>query len=615
MAEGAYSTSHSAASALHSDNGAGSPHIDSDDARMAWERRRPHLVATERLRLFVITDDKASIIFHLLVVVGAGCVAGLTRALANTSSGQAVTWLILVLLAESGLTAFNYFVKRANLRDDRLARWAWIKTAATTVDGITLSSGAIFLHVDGELISVLAPAWAIMIAVSGTVFASASFPPCMYLMMSACIAPAAIFLLLKGAALETAVGTSMFVFLPVAFAIGSLSIRNYGLAIAARLDIANLLDRQNQFIRRLQDVSAERTRFFSAASHDLRQPLQALDFYMSLLNSTTEEAARRDIIGLLVQCVDSLDRQFNAILGVTEVDAVIERTEPTAQRLQTIIDRAIASIRPQADVKQLKIRCVSTSRWVLAPADPLERVLLNLLMNAVRYTPSGSILIGTRPRADRIEIWVADTGIGIEKRHHARIFEDFYQVDNPERNQLKGFGLGLAIVHRLTVGMHWPLRLDSEPGKGSIFKVSVPQANPGIVAVRDAQATALDTVQMQQITVLFVDDDPLVRNATVRLLTSWDVTVLACSTGEEALAILDRRDRSRRWRALLDYRLADSDNGILLAERIRQAGGHDIVIFLMTAETDETILNEANARNLRVLRKPLKPINLRAALM
>ena len=449
---------------------------------MAWAKRRPHLIATERLRLFVITDDKASIIFHLLVIVGAACVAGLVAALSTISSGRAMTWVLLVVLAESGLTAFNYLVKRANLSDDQLGRWAPIKAVATAVDGVVLSSGAIFLHVDGELISVLAPAWAIMIAVSGTVFASASYAPSMYLMMTACIAPAAFFLISRGAALETAIGTSMFVFLPAAFAIGWLSIRNYGFSIAARLDIANLLEQQNRFIKRLNEVTAERTRFFSAASHDLRQPLQALDFYMSVLESTTEESARRDIVSLLVQCVDSLDRQFNAILGVTEVDALIEKDKQTAQPLQTIIDRVIASVRPQADVKQLEIRCVPTSRWVLASANPLERVLLNLLMNAVRYTPAGSILIGARPRADKIEIWVVDTGIGIERRHHGRIFEDFYQVDNPERNQLKGFGLGLAIVHRLCVGMQWPLKFDSAPRKGSTFKVSVPRAPAGIVA-------------------------------------------------------------------------------------------------------------------------------------
>src|SRR5262249_23460704 len=155
-------------------------------------------------------------------------------------------------------------------------------------------------------------------------------------------------------------------------------------------------------------------------------------------------------IARLAQCVDSLDRQFNAILGVTEIDAVIERTRATPLPLQVVFDRVVASIKPEADLKQLRVRCVASSRWALAPTDALERVLVNLLVNAVRYTPAGSVLIGARPRAGRIEIWVADTGIGIEERHHARIFEDFFQVDNPERNRGKGFGLGLAIVQRLS---------------------------------------------------------------------------------------------------------------------------------------------------------------------
>lgn len=113
-----------------------------------------------------------------------------------------------------------------------------------------------------------------------------------------------------------------------------------------------------------------------------------------------------------------------------------------------------------------------------------------------------------------------------------------------------------------------------------------------------------------------MDDDPLVRDATVRLLASWSVTVFACSNGDEALQFLNRRDMSRRWLALLDYRLAVPDDGIRLAERIRQSEGtSSIDVLLMTAETDEAILAEADSRGLKVLRKPLKPINLRTALM
>lgn len=584
-------------------------------AEARWNARRPQQIAIERMRLFCVVDDKASLIFHGLVILGSISVASLVGAVVKTSGTAIVTWLTLVVLAESIVVALNFHVSRAKPQDHQLQRWAWIKTAVSALDGVTLSSGAIFLHGDGQTISVLAPAWAIMLAVAGTVFASAAYPPCMYAMMFSCIAPAALFLLSRGAELETAVAASMIVFLPVAFAIGTLSIRNYHAAVAARLDVANLLERQTHLVKRLKEVSAERTRFFSAASHDLRQPLQALDFYMSLLESATEEQARRDFISRLSQCVDSLDRQFNAILGVTETDAVIERTKPTPLPLQVVLDRVIGNIRPQADIRQLEVRCVPTSRWVLASADALERILVNLLINAVRYTPAGSVLIGARPKGERVEIWVADTGIGIAAQHHARIFEDFYQVDNPERNRFKGFGLGLAIVHRLSVGMHWPLTLRSEPGKGSIFMLSVPRAEASNLEAVDVTTTAFDAADIQQLAVLFVEDDPLVRNATQRLLTTWNVAVRACSNSDEALAILDRRDRSRRWRALLDYRLADADNGILLAERIRHACGDDIAIFLMTAETDEQILAEARAKGLRILRKPLKPINLRAALM
>jgi signal transduction histidine kinase len=577
-----------------------------------WNERRPRLVATERLRLFCVVDQKSSLIFHTLIVVGSTTVAGLVLAVADVARIPVAIWLAVVLLTDVSIFLLNSYLRRSRLGESELPRWARIKAALTVFNGVMLSSGAIVLHAPGAIISVLAPAWAIMLAVASTIFASAPYAPCMYGMMFACTMPAAVFLLLQGAELEMAVGTSMIMFLPAAFGIGTLALRNNAATVGTRLDVANLLERQTHLVKRLKEVSAERTRFFSAASHDLRQPLQACDFYMSLLESTADEHTRRDLIARLAQCVDSLDRQFNAILGVTEIDAVIERTTATPLPLQVVFDRVVASIKPEADLKQLRVRCVATSRWVLAPTDALERVLVNLLINAVRYTPEGSVLIGARPKAGRVEIWVADTGIGIEPQHHARIFEDFFQIDNPERNRRKGFGLGLAIVHRLSEGMQWPLTLRSRPGKGSIFAVSLPQAQPGNSLSLNAQT--FDTAGMQRLAVLLVDDDELVRNATERLLVSWNVTVKACSTSDEAIHILQQRDTTRRWRALIDYRLV-ADNGILLAERIRRAGGDDVVIFLMTAETDERILAAARSQGLRVLRKPLKPINLRAALM
>jgi CheY-like chemotaxis protein len=164
----------------------------------------------------------------------------------------------------------------------------------------------------------------------------------------------------------------------------------------------------------------------------------------------------------------------------------------------------------------------------------------------------------------------------------------------------------LAIVHRVSLGMHWPLTLHSQPGKGSIFKISVPGSEPLQLAGPDKPSTPLDSLELPRLAVLSVDDDQLVRNATLRLLTSWNVSVQACSTGDEALALMKTRDRSRRWKVLLDYRLANSDNGLVLAKRIKGACGGDLTIFLMTAETNEQILAQARSQGLRVLRKPLK---------
>jgi CheY-like chemotaxis protein len=272
------------------------------------------------------------------------------------------------------------------------------------------------------------------------------------------------------------------------------------------------------------------------------------------------------------------------------------------------------SVRPEAELKRLKIRIVPTRLWVAVAPDLLERVLANLAINAVRYTPTGGILMGVRHRGSAAEIWVVDTGVGIAEPHRQSIFEEFYQIDNPARDREHGFGLGLATVRRLCVGMNWPLDFSSKPGKGSCFKVTVPIATPARERPAPEINPPLALMTVTSVGVVVIDDDPLVRDAMQRMITSWGLRVETCRTGDQAMAALEGRDSAIRWQALIDYRLSGGENGLDVADRIVARCGRSVGVALMTAETDSAIFEQAARREIVVLRKPVKPIRLRAIL-
>jgi CheY-like chemotaxis protein/anti-sigma regulatory factor (Ser/Thr protein kinase) len=397
--------------------------------------------------------------------------------------------------------------------------------------------------------------------------------------------------------------------------VGLLSVRKTGEAIETRLEIADLLAIQTRQTQQIRDINQDRNRFFSAASHDLRQPLHAMGFYNSLLPRAKDEIERSEILARLSECASSLDRQFNAILGVAQTDAAVENARIAATPLQHILDRVVTNLQPEADMKSLQMRVVTTSLWALVAPELLERALSNLVSNAIKYTPTGGVILGVRPRGSTVELVVVDTGIGIAQQDLGRIFGDFFQVANRERNSKRGFGLGLGIVRRLCDGMGWRLEVRSTPGRGTSFSIQVPRTAP-----RQESSSAREQPLVEQprsadqARVLFVDDDALVRDAMGRMLADWNFDSCLCETGSEAISLLRQADGATRWHVLLDFRLSGEEDGLDVADRIRTEFGDRVRITLMSGEANETVQFEAKRRDILLLRKPVKPIRLRAIL-
>ena len=575
---------------------------------------RERRIANESVRLFfeAIANERYQIYLPTLGALVIGFVAWKDGGVAPS---RIAFWCALVAVAETALNAIDRRFVRSPPPEDAFAAWAWAKTAIVMLLALAYGLGPILMHSPGVAICTLFPSWAILILDGALVYACAGFLPSLVGAMATATLPPAVWLLIYGQGIDRVTAICLFTALPFTMVFGAFSARNLRSLVMGRIEIADLLQRERELSNKLLEAQRDRSRFYSAASHDLRQPLHALGFYVSLLSGADDGDQRREIEARLSECVNGLDGQFNAIIGMAQADHALEKAAPAPVALQGVLERVVARGAQQALIQNLELKLLKTSRWAIADADLLERVLGNLLNNAVRYTTIGRVLIGIRAAGDSLRVVVADSGIGIPPDEIDRIFEDFYQVGNPERNRDKGFGLGLAIVKRLCSAMNWRIEVRSSVGRGSLFSVVLPRAEAQAqqaAALPEHPQPALD--MPERLVVLLVDDDPLVRDATARLLERWGVRAELCATGEQALTKLVERRDGENWHVLLDQRLADGESGLSLAEAILATPGTTPRISLLTGETDEAVLSASRALGLPVLRKPLKAIQLRAVL-
>ena len=242
----------------------------------------------------------------------------------------------------------------------------------------------------------------------------------------------------------------------------------------------------------------------------------------------------------------------------------------------------------------------------------MERVLRNLVSNAVRYTDRGRIVVGCRSRGANVSVQVWDTGRGIPPDQQERVFQEYYQIGNPERDRTKGLGLGLAIVRRLTDLMECSLTLRSQAGRGSCFEVAIPLAD-GQSEVAEPAAGSPSGALARGLVVV-IDDEPAIREATMSLLGGWGYDVIAAGSGDDAILRLATCPLSPSL-ILCDYRLRDGENGLAVIERLRSEYNEAIPAIVITGDTAPDRLTEAEASGLLLLHKPVSNGKLRAAIV
>ncbi|MEJ0035401.1 MAG: ATP-binding protein [Gammaproteobacteria bacterium] len=250
-----------------------------------------------------------------------------------------------------------------------------------------------------------------------------------------------------------------------------------------------------------------------------------------------------------------------------------------------------------------------------ARSDPalVERILRNLISNAIRYTERGGVVVGCRSHRGAVRVCVYDSGVGIESSEHSLVFEEFYQVGNKQRDRSKGLGLGLAIVERLARLLDAPVTLVSRKGRGSQFAFDLQPAAPADLPTAGRRRTGGKRRDFAGTLVVVVDDEELILDAAQTLLGQWNCSVVAATSGQDALRQL--ADSPRPPDVLIcDYRLRGEENGIGVVEAVRNEFNAEIPALLITGDTDPDQIRKITASGLAVLHKPLREDELHDAI-
>ena len=358
------------------------------------------------------------------------------------------------------------------------------------------------------------------------------------------------------------------------------------------------------------DANISKTRFLAAASHDILQPLNAARLYVT---SLVERQGGRDdaaLVGNIDASLEAVEDILGALLDISRLDAGAMKPQLATFRIDDLLRQLEVEFAPLARENGLALTFVPCALTVRSDRRLLRRLLQNLVSNAVKYTPSGRVLVGCRRRGARLRIDVHDTGVGIPQSKKRAIFREFQRLDHGARIA-RGLGLGLSIVERIARVLDHKIEVQSTVGRGSRFSVEVPQA-PALPRGMPARPPArVDPGQLADMAVLCIDNEPKILDGMQALLGGWGCRVLAAAdlrTAQTALAEANARPNG----LLVDYHLG-AGNGIDAIVQLRQQLG-DLPAILITADLSPQVRADARARDIQVLNKPVKPAALRALL-
>lgn len=505
----------------------------------------------------------------------------------------------------------------ANPRGGDLEQWGQRYLYAITTAGALWGSAGVLLYVPDSATSQTYLAMLLFCIVAVSTGSLAIFAPAFYMLAALVTPPFIVRAFIGGSAHEIALG--------VPVAIGTLAALSFGRRVNQlvhesirrrfeNVELINELKRQKQLAdtARMQAEAANRskTQFFAAARHDLRQPLHAMGLFAAALSEKIRDPEVLNVVNSINASVDALEGLFNELLDLSKIDAGVIRAELTDFPVSRVLDRLRLEFEPEAFEKGLRLHVRKSD--AVAHSDPIlvERILRNLIANAIRYTSAGGIVVACRMRQSKLSMEVWDTGMGVSREERERIFDEFYQIGNPERSSRKGLGLGLSIVRRLVRLLGTDIELTSEVGRGTRFRFELPRGRAARLMRSAQQRGAGQAADLQGRLIVVIDDESTIVEGMRVLLAGWGAEVIGSTTGED---VVDRIHQVGRLPDLIiaDYRLADAETGTQLIERLRRDLDPEIPAILITGSTTPERVEEAKQYGYHLLVKPVLPAKLR----
>jgi signal transduction histidine kinase len=367
-----------------------------------------------------------------------------------------------------------------------------------------------------------------------------------------------------------------------------------------------------------EEATQAKSHFLASASHDLRQPTHALGLFVARLQQFPMEPQQRQLVDSLDASVRSLQDLLDGFLDLSRLEAgsVSAHLQPVS--VGALLESLRPILEPSARAKGLRLRIRPSNWWVRSDPVLLHRMVMNLALNAVRYTERGTVLIACRladgGQGVRIEVW--DSGIGIAPDHQQDIFREFFQVNAKQpvgRGRPMGLGLGLSIVERTAKLLDCRLELRSAAGCGTRFSIILNQRIAAVAEqVSPAERRAEVFADLAGVRVLLLEDDNAARLAARALLESWGCMVFAAATAQQACAVVQSEGIPDI--IVSDYHLGGGDNGLHAIAVVRDLAQYRVHACLMSGDTDVVVQQNAKSAGLTLLQKPVRPAKLRSLL-
>ncbi len=537
------------------------------------------------------------------------------------------TWVTLVFVVHGAeLTIWWRYRKEM----DSLAacrQWNTRFKWSTLLVSMIWGSAGILMFVPGDLAYQALLICVVLGLASAAVTSNVSHSPSMFIYLAGVMFPLLLRVICEGDQLHLILAGMLGLFFVYIMNSAVELIRTFELSLRQRIENERLVSElvaqktsAEEMRQAAEQANRSKSKFLATASHDLRQPLQALRLFTEALQDSAKEPGSLRLAGQISKSVTSLVEMFDDLLDVSRLDAGIIQPRWQHFVLGDLFDRLHADFAPMAQAKQLILELPCCKRDgnngahcdVAVYSDPflLERMLRNLVCNAIRYTEQGKVSVQCFCASGQVEIAVQDTGIGIRPEAIEHIFEEYFQENNPHRDRRKGLGLGLAIVRRMEELMGYRVLVESTPGKGSTFRFSLKKGDASLLARPYAITQTKQNVSGKIIAL--VEDDLDIREFTTELMQEWGCQVFAGENGESVQRELDKAALAPDL-LVCDYRLPDNQTALDVMRNMR-AIWNNLPVLVITGDTATETLQAIQKSGASLLHKPIAPTRLRSTM-